>query len=79
MLAVKVILLLWWRVRAREVPLSQMKEDEKMDQSGVSDAKPLSVEVSEIVGEIFLLFSFLIFDSFPHPVYKLEHVSSLES
>lgn len=56
-----------------------MKEDEKMDQSGVSDAKPLSVEVPEIVGEIFLLFSFLIFDSFSHPVYKLEHVSSLES
>lgn len=57
-----------------------MKEDEKMDQSGVSDAKPLSVEVPEIVGEIFLLhFSFLLFSSFPHPVYKLERVSSLES
>lgn len=51
-----------------------------MDQSGVSDAKPLSVEVPEIVGEVFLLhFSFLLFSSFPHPVYKLERVSSLES
>lgn len=60
--------------------MSRVREDEKMDQSSVSDAKPLSVEVPEIVGEICLLhFSFLLFGSFPQPVYKLEYVSSLES
>lgn len=51
-----------------------------MDQPVVSDAKPSSVEAPGIVGNLSSPFPLpTSFDRFPHPIYKLEYISSLES